>query len=67
MELKIRDFLIPLFVSISGNAVSTSVIESILILKLDITRARIRKGIVVLGGISKKQAKLLEKEYRAFS
>ena len=66
MDLKIRDFLVPLFVSISGNAVSTSVIESILILRLDIVRARIRQGILVLGGISKKQTKLLEKEYRSF-
>ncbi|MEX0964989.1 MAG: glutamate--tRNA ligase [Pseudohongiellaceae bacterium] len=66
MELKIRDFLFPLFVSLSGKAVSTSVIESIAILGIDISRARIRHGISVLGGISKKQAKALEKEFRDF-
>jgi glutamyl-tRNA synthetase len=64
--LKIRDFLFPLFVAISGKAVSTSVIESIAILGIDITRARIRQAILALGGISKKQAKLLEKEFRDF-
>lgn len=64
LELKIRDFLFPLFVAISGRAVSTSVIESIAILGIDITRARIRAGIAALGGISKKQAKALEKEFR---
>jgi glutamyl-tRNA synthetase len=64
MEIKIRDFLFPLFVAMSGKAVSTSVIESISILGLDITRARLRHAIVVLGGISKKQAKSLERDYR---
>ncbi|MBQ14818.1 MAG: glutamate--tRNA ligase [Gammaproteobacteria bacterium] len=66
MDIKIRDFLFPLFVSISGNAVSTSVIESISILGLDITRARLRHGIGILGGISKKQAKIMEREYRSW-
>ena len=64
LQLKIRDFLFPLFIAISGNAVSTSVIESIAILGLDITRARLRDAIAVLGGISKKQAKSLEREFR---
>lgn len=66
LDIKIRDFLFPLFVALSGKAVSTSVIESIVILGIDITRARIRGGISVLGGISKKQAKALEKEFRNF-
>lgn len=66
LELKIRDFLFPLFVAISGKAVSTSVFESINILGIDIARARIRDAIEVLGGISKKQAKSLEREFREF-
>ena len=64
MQLKIRDFLFPLFVAITGKAVSTSVIEAITILGIDMTRARIRAGMDVLGGISKKQLKTLEREYR---
>ncbi len=64
MELKIRDFLFPLFVAISGKAVSTSVFDSIDILGLDIARARIRNGITVLGGISKKVDKEFERGYR---
>lgn len=67
MNYKIRDFLYPLFIAISGKAVSTSVIESIDILKLDISRARLRAAIDVLGGVSKKMAKKLEKEYREYS
>lgn len=66
MDLKIRDFLFPLFVAVTGKAVSTSVIESITIIGLDITRARLRAAIEILGGISKKQMKLLEREYRDF-
>ena len=65
LDLKIREFLFPLFVSISGKAVSVSVIEAIAILGLDIVRARIRNGIDVLGGVSKKAAKRLESEYRS--
>jgi len=65
LDLKIRDFLFPLFLAISGKAVSTSVIESIDILKLDISRARLRAAIDMLGGISKKMAKNFEREYRS--
>ena len=65
MDLKIRDFLFPLFVAISGKPVSVSVIESIAILELDVVRARIRHAIDVLGGVSKKAAKKLESEYRS--
>ncbi|MDA0688014.1 MAG: glutamate--tRNA ligase [Proteobacteria bacterium] len=64
LELKIRDFLFPLFIVISGKAVSTSVIESVAILGLDISRARIRHGIEVLGGVSNKAAKRLESEFQ---
>ncbi len=64
LDLKIRDFLFPLFVAMSGKAVAASVIETISVLGLDITRARLRNALDVLGGISKKQAKNLEKEYR---
>jgi glutamyl-tRNA synthetase len=66
MELKIRDFLFPLFVAISGKAVSTSVVDAISILGLDITRARLRHAISVLGGISNKEAKVLEKDFQLF-
>ena len=33
----------------------------------DMSRARLRHAIEVLGGVSKKAAKRLEKEYRALS
>tara|TARA_R110000824_G_scaffold288508_2_gene476582 strand:+ start:156214 stop:157716 length:1503 start_codon:yes stop_codon:yes gene_type:complete len=63
MGFAVRDFLFPIFIAIAGNPVSTSVIDSIAVLGLDIVRARLRHGIEILGGVSKKQLKILEKEY----
>jgi len=64
MNLKVRDFLYPLFIAIAGTAVSVSVIDAMAILGLDLSRARLRHALAVLGGISGKQAKVLEKEYQ---
>jgi glutamyl-tRNA synthetase len=64
LEIKIRETLFPLFVSITGKSVSVSVIDSVVILGLDVSRARIRHAIDVLGGVSKKEAKVLEKTFR---
>lgn len=65
MEFKIRDFLFPLFVAVSGKPVSLSVFDSIAVLGLDLTRARLRAAIEALGGISGKQQKKLEKEFQS--
>lgn len=67
MEFKIRDFLFPLFVAVSGKPVSLSVFDSIAVLGLDLTRARLRAAIETLGGISGKQQKKLEKEFQSKS
>lgn len=67
LGMKIRDFLFPLFVAITGRAVSTSVIDAISIIGLDVSRARIRAAIEILGGISKKETKTLEKDFRDFA
>jgi len=64
LDLKIRDFLHPLFVAITGTAVSVSVIDAMAILGLDLCRARLRHALAALGGISGKQQKILEKEYQ---
>ncbi|MDR5867551.1 glutamate--tRNA ligase [Halomonas koreensis] len=63
-ELKMKDFLAPVFVAITGSSSSTSVMDAMAILGSDMTRARLRHAIAVLGGVSKKQAKRFEKEYR---
>lgn len=66
LELKIRDLLFPLFLAISGRAVSLPLFDSMVILGSDLTRMRMRDAINVLGGVSKKKLKRLEKEYSAF-
>src|SRR6056297_2221545 len=65
MDLKVKDFLAPLFIAISGSSASFSVVDAMAILGPDMSRARVRHAIEVLGGVSKKAAKRLEKEYAA--
>ncbi len=67
LNLKPKEFLFPLFVSITGKPISISVIEALAILGLDLCRARIRESMAVLGGLSKKNEKALTKKYRAMS
>ncbi|MBD3649341.1 MAG: glutamate--tRNA ligase [Pseudomonadales bacterium] len=64
MDMKIRDVLAPVFIAVSGSPVSPPLFDSMAILGPDMTRARFRHALDVLGGVSKKQAKNLEREYR---
>jgi glutamyl-tRNA synthetase len=65
MDLKIRDFLFPLFIAMSGRTVSLPLFDSMVFLGADITRVRLREALAALG-VSKKQAKRLEKQHREF-
>jgi glutamyl-tRNA synthetase len=65
LELKVKDFLFPVFIAIAGTASSFSVVDSMELLGPDLARMRLRRAIEVLGGVSKKQGKKLEKEWRA--
>jgi glutamyl-tRNA synthetase len=65
MGLKIREFLFPLFIAISGRAVSLPLFDSMLLLGPDVTRVRIREALAALG-VSGKQSKRLEKQYRDY-
>ena len=65
LDLQIRDVLAPFFVAISGSAVSPPLFDSMALLGPDLSRARIRNALDVLGGVSKKQAKKLDKAYAA--
>jgi glutamyl-tRNA synthetase len=67
MGFKIRDFLFPLFIAVAGTNQTVSVMDSMAILGPDMTRARLRHAVNVLGGPSKKEAKRWEKEYRELS
>lgn len=65
MGIKLGDFNHPVFVAIAGTPNSWSVMESMEILGADMTRARLRHAVEVLGGVSKKETKRLDKEFRA--
>lgn len=63
-EVKIKDFLFPVFVAIAGTTASFSVADSMAIMGPDISRGRLRHAIEVLGGLSKKKTKALEKRWQ---
>jgi len=65
MGLKVKDLMPLVFVSIAGTTASFSVVDSMEMLGPDLSRARLRAAIDVLGGVSKKQMKELEKAYVA--
>lgn len=63
-EIKPKLLLAPVFMAITGSLTSTSVMDAMVILGSDITRARLRHALEVLGGVSKKRTKALEKVAR---
>lgn len=67
LEIKLKDFLAPLFIAISGSTSSFSVMDAMVLLGSDMSRARLRHAINVLGGLSKKQLKAFEKEFKDYS
>lgn len=64
MEIKPKDLFALLFVAITGNANSVSVFDAMVILGPDLSRARIRHALQLMGTPSKKEAKRWDKEYR---
>lgn len=64
-EVKVKDFLEPVFVAITGKTSSTSVVDAMEILGADMSRARLRVALNHIG-VSKKVGKKLEKAYKAY-
>ena len=64
MGIKLKPFLAPLFIVIAGSSASISVMDSMNLLGADMSRARLRHAIELLGGIGKKKLKKLEKDYQ---
>lgn len=67
LEIKLKDFLSPLFVAVAGSPSAPPLFDAMAILGADVVRARVRYALNVMGGVSKKQTKKLEKEYQALS
>ena len=65
LDIKLRDLTRPFYVAITGSKASTPLFDSIALVGRDLTRTRLRHAIELLGGLSTKKTKALEKEYRA--
>ena len=66
LDIKLKDFLAPLFIAIAGTTSSFSVMDSMVLLGPDMSRARLRHALNVrIGELGKKQMKKLEKAYEA--
>lgn len=66
LEIKVRDFLYPLFIAIAGTSSTISVLDSMVQLGPDMSRARLRHSINLLGGLGKKKLKKMEKDFQSF-
>ncbi len=64
MSVKFRDFLSPIFVAISGRSVTLPLFDSLELLERDVVKMRLLSAIDALGGISKKETKRLDREWR---
>ena len=66
LDIKLKDFLAPLFLAIAGTTASFSVMDAMVLLGPDMSRARLRYALNGLfGEIGKKQLKKLEKAYQS--
>jgi len=61
-ELKLKDAMVPFFIAITGQTSSVPVMDAMVHLGPDMSRFRLRQAIEVLGGVSKKALKKLEKQ-----
>ncbi|WP_019601591.1 glutamate--tRNA ligase [Teredinibacter turnerae] len=67
LSIKMKDFLAPVFIAVSGSTASFSVMDAMVLLGPDMSRARLREAVEVLGGAGKKVLKRYEKEYAELS
>lgn len=69
LGVKLKDFLYPFFIAIAGTSATISVLDSMVHLGPDMSRARIRHAVSVLegGDLSNKKLKKLEKAYQALA
>lgn len=67
MDLKLRDLMQPLFIAMSGSTTTPPLFDAMVVLGPDLTRARVRHAVNVLGAPGKKVLKKLEKAYRSLA
>ena len=61
MEIKLRDFMPAFFIAIAGSTASTPVMQTMVTIGPDLTFARLRHALEIVGGPSKKELKTWEK------
>ncbi len=61
MEIKLRDFMPAFFIAIAGSTSSTPVMQSMVTIGPDLTFARLRRALEIVGAPSKKELKVWEK------
>jgi glutamyl-tRNA synthetase len=61
MDIKLRDFMPAFFIAIAGTTASTPVMASMVTLGADLSYARLRHALDVLGGVSKKDTSAWQK------
>ncbi len=63
MNMKLKIILGPVFVALSGSTVSISVMDSMCLLGREMSLARLRHALELMGGLGKKKQKKLEKTF----
>ncbi len=63
LDMRMKHLVAPFYVAVSGTKVSTPLFDSMAILGGDLSRVRVRTAVQVLGGLSKKRLKSLQKRY----
>jgi glutamyl-tRNA synthetase len=61
MGIKLRDFMPAFFIAIAGSTSSTPVMQAMVTIGPDLTYARLRRALEIVGGPSKKELKVWEK------
>ena len=64
LGFKLRDFLAPFYPAVTARKSATPLFDTITLLGRDLVRARLRDGVKVLGGMSKKQEARWKKEFQ---
>ncbi|RCU49426.1 glutamate--tRNA ligase [Corallincola holothuriorum] len=67
MDIKMKEFMAPIFISIAGTTATFSVVDAMAILGPDLSRARLRQASQTVGSPSKKEAKRWQKEFDALA
>ena len=61
MEYKLRDFIAPFFIAIAGSSSAVPIMQAMALLGPDLTFARLRHALQLLGGVSKNELKQWQK------